>query len=308
MKVKYIQNMKYRSSSILILLLCLLSIPTLAQEVIYENNFDDGVVPMSGLANFMAEASSGATLQVSSNRTLNYNGSAGSLKGNYPTTAGTGGYYIYGTVNLPRRDITELFIEFKAKLPEHKQGFKFLKIFGQYTPTNGYANTTFGLDYDSGEMHAVSFGSGDLDGAELTENDTHNVIFFSGDLLNWSGRSANVSKILTPQRKAWTQSDWGDKWHHFRFHLKFNSGTSKSTEKADGEYYVEIDGKVYVDARGLFNRHYLNLPIDRLELFGWSQSGTAPFEIWYDDFRITTGNFVGNPKIIAPKPPIASMQ
>ena len=73
--------------------------------------------------------------------------------------------------------------------------------------------------------------------------------------------------------------------------MKYNSGTTAQNEVPDGKYYVEIDGVVYVDASGLFNRHYSNAPIDRVELLGWAQSGTAPFEILYDDFRITTGGF-----------------
>jgi len=276
-------------------------------EVIYENNFEAGVVPSGPDLYFKAE--SGATMSVSANKSLNYNGSVGSLRGAYPIAAGDGGYYLYATVGMPRKDISELFIEFKAKIPGNKQGSKFLKIFGQYSSSTGYANTTFGLDYTSGDMNAVSFGSGDLDGRAQLANDTHNVILFNGDYPTWIGRSVNVAKVSTPQKKAWRASDWGDGWHHFRFHLKFNTGTSVQTERADGKYYVEIDGKVYVDAKEVFNRHHLNGPIDRIELFGWSQNGTKTFEIWYDDLRITTGNFLDNPIGTAPMPPsTVSMQ
>jgi hypothetical protein len=83
-------------------------------------------------------------------------------------------------------------------------------------------------------------------------------------------------------------------------HVKYNSGTTAENEVADGEYYVEIDGKVYVNATGLFNRHYSNLPIDRVEFFNWAQNGTQPFEIWLDDIRVTTGGFL---QPSAPKPP-----
>lgn len=73
---------------------------------------------------------------------------------------------------------------------------------------------------------------------------------------------------------------------------KFNSGTDASNEVADGEFYLEIDDVVWVDAKNLFNRHYSNLPIKKVELFGWSQSRPADFELWYDDVRISTGGFV----------------
>jgi hypothetical protein len=49
---------------------------------------------------------------------------------------------------------------------------------------------------------------------------------------------------------------------------------------------------VYVDASGLFNRNPSNAPIDRIEIFGWSQSGTAPFSIMYDNLILSTGGFV----------------
>ncbi len=300
-------NIRYSSFGLLTFFLFVLSAQAQESvEIIYENNFDAGLVPNGTGLYFNAE--SGATMTISTNTSLNHNGSKGSLRGAYPIASGDGGYYLYGTVGMPRRDISDLYIEFKAKIPGNKQGSKFLKVFGQYSPTTGYANTTFGLDYTSGDMYAVSFGGGESGGQEQRENDTHNVILFDGEYPTWIGRSYGVAKVRTPQKKAWSLSDWGDGWHHFRFHLKFNSGTSAQTEKPDGEYYVEIDGKVYVDATGVFNRHYLNGPIDRIELFGWTQNGTKTFEIWYDDLRITTGNFLTNPIGNAPLPPAASMQ
>jgi hypothetical protein len=42
---------------------------------------------------------------------------------------------------------------------------------------------------------------------------------------------------------------------------------SAADEVADGAYYVEIDGQVYVDATGLFNRHWSNGP-----MIAWSSS------------------------------------
>jgi hypothetical protein len=196
--------------------------------------------------------------------------------------------YVWASYDLSDLDTRDLWVEFRAKMPGAKQGLKFLKIFGQ--DQNGYANTTFGLDYtgvDFGSMYQVSFGDG-----SGTSNDTANVINFNGEYPEWIGRSFGTASVLTPQNQIWASSNWGTEWHHFRIHVKFNSGTSAADEVADGEYYVEIDGTVYVDAQGLFNRHWSNGPIDRVELFGWAQNGSQPFEIWYDDVRLSTGGFL----------------
>jgi len=184
-------------------------------------------------------------------------------------------------------------------MPGAKQGLKFLKIFG-IRDSVGYANTTFGLDYtgadgDFGDMYQVSFGDG-----SVKANDTASVIFFNGDAPSWIGRSYGQAIVETPQKKRWSSDNWGVDWHHFKMHVKFNSGTTPQNEVADGAYYVEIDDKVYVKATGLFNRHYSNQSIDCVTFFDWAQNGTAPFEVWLDDIRITTGGFL---PASAPKAP-----
>ena len=253
--------------------------------ILHQYNFNDGKIPSGNNLYFATDG--GAQLTVTD----------GALRGQYPIPAGDGGYFIWTTFYIPQTGINELFIEFKAKMPGPlRHGCKFLKVFGQNTPSTGYANTTFGLGYEAGEMYSVSFGGGTVgdgnDQQEQLENDTHNVILFSGDYPQWIGRSFPNASVLTPQK---SEFQWSDDWHHFRIKFKFSSGNTKETETADGEYYVEIDGKIYVDAQGLFNRHHLNLPIDKVELFGWAQNGNHPFELWYDDVIISTGNFTSNP-------------
>jgi hypothetical protein len=145
-------------------------------------------------------------------------------------------------------------------------------------------------------MYCVSFGDG-----TGVANDTDKVINFNGEYPSWIGRAYGKGAVVTlAQKNIWAASNWGTTWHHFKIHIKFNSGTSAATEVADGEYYVEIDDKVYVDAKGIFNRHYSNKPIQKISFFDWSQGGTAPFEIWYDDIKITTGGFDDR----KPAPPI----
>jgi hypothetical protein len=217
---------------------------------------------------------------ISSSTTENYLNSRGSLKANYPIASG--GVYNWASLNISSWKTNSIKVSFWAKMPKAKHGFKFLKIFSGRNA--GYANTTFGLNYtggDNGSMYQVSFG----DGTNI-ENDTANVINFDGSYPEWIGRSFGVAAVSTPKNQSWSSSNWGTDWHHFVFTVRFNSGTTKENEIADGEYYVEIDGVVYVQATGLFNRHYSNLNIDRVELLGWSQSGSEAFEIWYDDVKV----------------------
>lgn len=264
------------------------SITTLTQQ-----EFDSVSLPSSG---WSIGSQSGGTVSISTDSSANYAGTSGSLRGTYPTAAG--GVYVWAACDVSAWKTEDVYIEFWAKMPNAKQGLKFLKIFGGSSSSSNYANTTFALDYtggDPGMMYQVSFGDG-----SGTGNDTSSVINFDGSNPSWIGRSYGAATVLTPQKKNWSSSNWGTSWHHFKFHVKFNSGTSASTEVADGAYYVEIDGKVYVDAKGLFNRNYSNLPIDRVELYGWAQNGSSPFDLWYDDVRITTGGFSTTP---SPMPP-----
>ena len=262
------------------------TVPTLAMaaNAVVIETFDGPGVP----ANFGAQG--GGSVSVSRDASQNYAGSAGSVRGSYP---GTDGVPVWGSYDLSALNTRDIYVEFRAKMPSPtRHGLKFLKIFGKNIgDRDNYANVTFGLDYtgiDNGCMYAVSFGDGSTVG-----NDTANVILFDGGYPSWIGRSYGRASVSTPQNAFWSSSHWGADWHHFRFRAKFNSGTSAANEVADGAFYVEIDGRVYVDASGLFNRHYSNGDLERLELFGWSQAGSQPFEVWYDDLKISTGGFLG---------------
>lgn len=265
-----------------------------AVNIIYKESFESSRVPADNVdtgndkGGFYA-LDPKATISISADGSKNNNNSSGSIKGTYPAPVGSGGYYIWAGMTPANRNLNDLYIEFWAKMPGNKHGLKFLKVFGQNDGKGGYSNTTFGLDYTGvsyGGMYCVSYGDG-----SSTGNDTQNIIMFDKTYATQIGRSASVADVQIPQQKIWAGSNWGTGWHHFKFHVKYNSGTSAATEKADGEYYVEIDGKVYVNAKGLFNRHWSNKPIDRIELFGWSQSGNQAFELWYDDIIVSTGGF-----------------
>lgn len=265
-----------------------------AAELITSLNFEDGKIPNSNGWGFGAQQ--GGAVSISTDPAMNHRGSKGSIRGQYPIT--TGGMYVWGGYDVSSLNIRDVYIEFWASMPKAKQAAKFFKIFGQ-RDSNGYANTTFGLTGEKGkegDILQVSFGSG-----TEKENDVQNVIFLTGSYPDWIGRSyAKTAAVETPQRAIW---GWGDGWHRFRIHAKFNSGDSAENEVPDGQFYLEIDNKVYVDAKGLFNRHYLNKPIQRIAFFDWAQGGTEPFEILFDDIMISSGGFLSSPI-----PPAAKMQ
>lgn len=269
------------------------SVAASAVTVLSFQDFESPALPSTGNWGFGSQG--GGAVSISTDTTQNFNHSAGSIKGSYP--APVGDLYVWGGYDISALNLNDVYIDFWARMPSAKKhGLKFLKIFGQRNGSN-YANTTFGLDYTGvnyGGMYAVSFGDGSSIG-----NDTANVINFDGTYPSWIGRSYGKATVATPQKALWSSSNWSDTWHHFKIHVKFNTGTLATNEVADGAYYVEIDGKVYVDATGLFNRNYSNGPIQKISFFDWSQGGTVPFEIWYDDIRITTGGFYS----VAPMPP-----
>ncbi|MDZ7938321.1 MAG: hypothetical protein U5M53_08595 [Rhodoferax sp.] len=281
------------------------SAPTSAGvKTLYFADFESRALP-TGDGGFWG-AGNGGNITVSANTALNAGASQGSVRGQYPGTGG--GVFVWGGVNVWPAQTLEVFVEFDAKLPNDaigfKHGTKFLKVFGENNAKGHSANTTFGLGQGkvsagegptNGSLNYIGFG----DGADGDESyDVKNVILLDGAYPSWIGRSyGNTAVVKTPQGKAFTPTDWGESWHHFRVHCKFNSGTSDATEVADGEYYLEIDGKVYVDAKGLFNHHWSNPPIRSVNVFDWTdhQEGQG-FEMWFDNFRVSTGGFVSGPK------------
>ena len=222
------------------------------------------------------------------------------LEGSYPVP-GPGGQFILVNYNIASLQTEDIYIEFWAKMPGAKEGCKFLKIFGERTMIGGAqsnANTTIGTNYtggDYGSIYEVGFGDG-----TTIRNDSQHSIWLDGQNPQSIGRSYGIATVLTPQMSPFSSADWGTTWHHFRVHVRFNSGTTAENEVANGELYLEIDGKVYVDATGLYNRNPVNGPIQTVEFFGWAQKDPQPFQLWYDDIRISTGGFLSQP---LPDPP-----
>ncbi len=242
----------------------------------------------------------GGTLEIITDTAQTFIGSAGSAKAIYPQPT-TGNVYAIGSYDLTDfcslGETNHIYIDFYAKMPNSKQGLKFCKFFGHSNEgaPNG-ANTTFGLDYtgtERGGMTYVAFGDGD----PLTDsiaNDTANGVWLAGTNdpdapYHGAGRSIGEpgNVILTPQNSNWLASNWGTTWHRFQFYVKFNSGTTQENEINDGEIKVIVDGVTYVDAVGLYNRHYSNGPLDHVNLMEYAQTGTSGFDIWMDSIRIS---------------------
>jgi hypothetical protein len=231
-------------------------------------------------------AVNGATYTRSTDTSLNYAGSSGSLRGQYPTLNDVGCYSGYeGDFG------NTMFVRFRAKMPSaHKDGLKFWKVFGGDGP-GGVANCTFGLDYtgiERGGMMGIYYGDG-----TTANNDTQNGLLFTGEVTT-PNRSSGTLQLNTPMGEYWGADRWGTDWHKFEFGVKFNSVTTSGNEVPDGEFIIKIDDELWLHATDLFNRHYSNPDIVKVEIFGHTNS-SAPFEICYDNIEVCTGAFGSSP-------------
>lgn len=208
----------------------------------------------------------------------------GALKMTYPVLTETGAIYNFMHFDLliPTK---EIFVRFRAKMPNEKNGCKFLKVFGK---TPGAANCTFGLDYTGiaagrGSQYNVIYGDG-----TTTSNDAQCAIGYGIGSTPSTGRAPAPQVI---QGGSFVAADWGTGWHDFRYHVKFNDGTSSGDEIPNGEFTVIIDGVQRLRATGLFNRHPTNGDIGFISLGDQSQGVGGPFDIYYDDVFVSTGTW-----------------
>lgn len=218
-----------------------------------------------------------------------------SIKGICPASDGSTHVNVLG-FGVPA-ETSSVYIQFRAKFRGTPHAIKFCKVHGKTAADfpggsaeipvpQQYANCTFGLG-GGGSMLHTSFGDGSTAG-----NDTANVIDLTG-ASHQLGRGAGLATVLTPQNSVFSGAMWGDDvWHTFKIHVKFNSGNSALNEVNDGEFYVEIDNNVYVNATGVFNRHWANMPIDYISFFDVAQDNDYGYELLYDDIKISIGGFV----------------
>ena len=269
-------------------------------RVLLFENFDNVALPTSmplkaSLPHSLGFESTQVWIELVDDPKECFGGSGRSLKATYPSISRDEALYPWSGFDLRPYNTDHVYIRFRARMTKARHGLKFVKVFGQREEDN-YANTTFGLDYTGvesgfGSLYCVSYG----DGSEIA-NDTANVILLGGGGNIGRAESLPGLSVETPQHKAFSSSDWSTSWHRFEFYVKFNSGKSAGTEKNDGEVAVKIDDKVYVEAKGLYNRHYSNKLIDRIEILGWTQTArgvrTPEFEVWYDDIEISLNGWL----------------
>lgn len=231
----------------------------------------------------------GGKIEVSKDKTQNHIGSNGSLKATYPHAESN--MYVWASFPLTKYNTEDIYVEFDVKIPNKTGSAKFFKVFGQAYNGNA-ANTTFGISGDQdnfGNLTYIGFGDG------VTMNtDVNNSIKLDGEDPNWIGRSFGSAKVYN---RGTVFSSWGNTWHHFKIHVKFNSHKYNYTtntcisENNDGEYYLEIDNVVYVDAKGLFNHHCISLPIEKVNLLDWGEGTTGEYIIYLDNIKVSTGGF-----------------
>jgi len=181
---------------------------------------------------------------------------------NYPAGDGS-----FAWVVLPLNGAQSAMVTFKARMSAIG-GLKFVKFFSENID-GGYANVTFGIDYNSmsGRIEQVAFG----DGTSI-ENDSNNVINLNGQYPEWIGRSYPNANVEVPN--GVTPSIVGETLHEYTMYVKFNDPGINN-----GECYLEVDGKLHCRATGLYNRNDENGNLDRVEFLGWTQNGKEPFAI-----------------------------
>lgn len=195
----------------------------------------------------------------------------------------TGATYTWLNFKIAPLNLYEFYLTFRARFTD-PHSVKFCKVHGKEVGAN-YSNTTYQVT-TAGVMQQILFGDG-----EDVSNDAERTIYLSGANPTQIGRSYGTATVLTPQGASFTGFQDED-WHDIKIHHKFNSGTTEENQIADGEVYLEIDGLVYVNATGLFNRHYASAPIDYIAFGDWAQDSDYAFEIDYDTIKISIGNFV----------------
>lgn len=204
----------------------------------------------------------------------------GKLVATYPVPA-FGANFCWATF-FPPPNTKEIRATFKVKFTPGRP-VKFFKVHGQ--DTSGYANCTFQVAGD-GVMEQISFGDG-----STTGNDVAQVIRLDGSHKEYAGRSyPSTAVIETPQNQSFDFNDGLE--HEVEAYVRFNDGTSSGNEVPNGAFYLKIDGLVYVRATGLFNRHYSNQPIGRIEWFGYVNtdlSESTGFTLSLDDVDIFLG-------------------
>jgi len=196
---------------------------------------------------------------------------------------------LYNLLDVSALGATALEVSFRMRMPTaYKWGIKMFKIFGIRDGIN-YTNSTWAFLYPFAQMQSTSFSDG-----TTVSNDQAQAIRLDGNNRDWLGRNyvggtapndlIAGAVVNTPQNADWFIDD--EDWHDYVIRYKANTGTTAENEVNDGEYFISVDGNVYVDAAGLFNRHYTNGAIDSMHFGDWSQGADQAFDADFTDIIV----------------------
>lgn len=203
----------------------------------------------------------------------------GHYRAEYPLPTGA----VYTVLNfiITPLQTYEFYLTFRARFI-NPHSVKFCKVHGVEVGAN-YSNTTYQVG-SGGVINQISFGDGTTEA-----NDAQKVINLNGANPDQIGISFGTAVVETPQNASFTGfADEG--WHDIKIHHKFNSVVEGAAVN-DGEYYLEIDGLVYVNATGLINRHVDSAPIEYIAFGDYAQDSDYSFTLDVDSIRFGLGAF-----------------
>ncbi|RKY37203.1 MAG: hypothetical protein DRP78_01645, partial [Candidatus Omnitrophota bacterium] len=195
-------------------------------------------------------------------------------------TSGTSPYWFGKNINAEQLGDIYVRFYFKAHDPEYAGtedayygGCKFLKIFGSHDG-EGYANTTWAINYNHPMIREVSYG----DGSGL-DNDCQCIIRFAG---------SHTDPEVVVHTTSTDYSLVDNQWHCFEAYFKYNTNGN-----SDGEYQVWIDGSTVVHATNVKNRNDLNAAyFNAVHFANYSHYNTHTWYLYYDDI-VFADNYIG---------------
>lgn len=200
--------------------------------------------------------------------TKNNDGTYDYVRGTYPAVTSPWNKVLF---TFDRRDETDIYVQFWARKSAGGMP-KFVKFYGQNS--GGYANTTFkGADYVNGTIDAIGYG----DGTGTTNDSQMGVYYDTGRNTDfYTGRAGALTRSFVNGGK-FDVGEWGDgsSWQKFQLRVKFNSGTTALNEVNDGIVESRINNVVRCRGENIFNRHYSNPPLDKVEFLSYVQGAPA---------------------------------
>ncbi|MGP8323230.1 MAG: T9SS type A sorting domain-containing protein [Methanosarcinaceae archaeon] len=240
-------------------------------QIIFQDDFD-------GYSDSPENHGWGMSSNISVADTGGLNGSRGIIV-TY-NTSGTSPYW-FGK-NVSDEQINNIYVRFYFKIhdPEYAGtedayygGCKFLKIFGSQDG-DGYANTTWGINYNHPVIREVSYGNG-----SGIDNDCQCIIRFAGS-------HTDPEVVVNTSTSDYHLVD--NEWHCFEAYFKYNTNGNR-----DGEYQVWIDGSTVVHATNIKNRHDSNAAyFNAVHFANYSHYNTHTWYLYYDNI-VFADSYIG---------------